>query len=197
MAHRILIQAIPRSMVIAGALVLITALPARTDIYKYIDENGVLHFTNVPTRSGFRLYIHERPSKKLRQRSSNRYDSLIRQAADRYGLSFSLLKALIKVESDFNPRAVSKAGALGLMQIMPENLKEFRIDNPFDPWENIRGGAWYLNQLLDRFEGRLPLALAAYNAGPNLVARYQKSPPIRETQDYVEKVMKYYYVFQD
>lgn len=197
MAPRILTQRIFRFIVIAGVLAILAAVPARADIYKYIDKNGVLHFTNVPTQSGYRLCIHERPSKKLRQRSSRRYDHLIRQAADRYGLSFSLLKALIKVESDFNPRAVSRAGALGLMQIMPENLKDFRIDNPFDPWENIRGGAWYLNKLLDRFEGRLPLALAAYNAGPNLVARDQRIPPIRETQRYVEKVMKYYYVFRD
>ena len=141
MAHRILIQNTTRSVGIAACLGILATVPARADIYKYIDENGVLHFTNVPTRSGFWLYIHERPSKRLRHRSSSRFDPLIRQAADRYGLSFSLPKALIKVESDFNPRAVSRAGALGLMQIVPENLKEFRIDNPFDPWENIRGGA--------------------------------------------------------
>lgn len=183
--------------VFTGVLVISGSIPVQADIYKYIDENGVLHFTNVPTQSGYRLYVRERPSKKRRKRASNRYDHLIQLAADRYGLSFPLLKALIKVESDFNPKAVSRAGAIGLMQIMPENLKEFRVGNPFDPWENIRGGAWYLNQLLDRFEGRVPLALAAYNAGPNLVARYQKIPPIKETQRYVEKVMKYYYVFRE
>ena len=186
----------PLFWVIAGVLVLSAPIPVQADIYKYIDENGVLHFTNVPTESGYRLYIRERPSKRLRKRSTNRYDRLIQQAADRYGLSFPLLKALIKVESDFNPKAVSKAGALGLMQIMPANLREFRVENPFDPWENIRGGAWYLNQLIDRFEGRVPLALAAYNAGPNLVARHQEIPPIKETQRYVEKAMKYYYVYK-
>ena len=106
-----------------------------------------------------------------------------------------MIKALIKVESDFNTRAVSRSGALGLMQIMPENVKAFRIFDPFDPRDNIIGGARYLKTLLDRFEGKLPLALAAYNAGPKVVERYRNIPPIKETEDYVKKVMKYYYLY--
>jgi len=103
-----------------------------------------------------------------------------------------LLKALIKIESDFNPLAISHAGAKGLMQIMPENIKALNIKDPFDPWENIMGGARYLKQLLKRFNGELHLALAAYNAGPNAVESYQRIPPFKETEDFVKKVLEYY-----
>ena len=162
------------------------------DIYMYIDSNGVLHFTNTPTSSQYRLYIKERPKKADKNKA---YDHIIREASDQFGLSFPLIKALIKVESDFDSRAVSRSGALGLMQIMPENVKAFQIRDPFDPWDNILGGTRYLKILLDRFEGKLPLALAAYNAGPTVVDRYKKIPPIKETEDYVQKVMKYYYLY--
>jgi soluble lytic murein transglycosylase len=99
---------------------------------------------------------------------------------------------LIKAESDFNPRAVSSAGAQGLMQLMPENIKSLNIKNPFDPRENIMGGAQYLKQLITRFGGKLPLALAAYNAGPGVVEQYQRVPPFRETENFVQQVMKFY-----
>ena len=104
------------------------------------------------------------------------------------GLSFHLLKALIRVESNFDSQAVSKAGAMGLMQIMPENIKALKIRDPFDPRDNILGGALYLKTLIERFEGKLPLALAAYNAGPSVVDKYQAIPPIKETEEYVHKV---------
>jgi soluble lytic murein transglycosylase len=164
------------------------------DIYMYIDSNGVLHFTNAPTSSQYRLYIKERP--KVVE-SSAAYDSLIGEASQLLGLSFPLLKALIKVESNFDSKAVSKSGAVGLMQIMPENIKALNIRDPFNPRDNIMGGAVYLKEMIKRFDGRLPLALAAYNAGPSLVDRHNAIPPIKETKEYVKKVMKYFYLYKN
>jgi soluble lytic murein transglycosylase-like protein len=164
------------------------------DIYMYIDSNGVLHFTNAPTSSQYRLYIKERPKEV---ESSAAYDSLIGEASQLLGLSFPLLKALIKVESNFDSKAVSKSGAVGLMQIMPENIKALNIRDPFNPRDNIMGGAVYLKEMIKRFDGRLPLALAAYNAGPSLVDRHNAIPPIKETKEYVKKVMKYFYLYKN
>ncbi|MFH1974767.1 MAG: lytic transglycosylase domain-containing protein [Pseudomonadota bacterium] len=172
------------------------------DIYKYIDENGVIHFTNVPTDSSYQysLFIKEmtqKPTLTLSRYSSNVFDEMITEASQKHGVSFPLLKAVIKVESDFNPRAVSRAGALGLMQIMPANAKAFRMRDPFDPRENILTGTKYFRGLLERFNGKLHLALAAYNAGPTVVDRYNRVPPIKETEDYVERVMKYFQLFKN
>jgi soluble lytic murein transglycosylase-like protein len=163
------------------------------DIYVYVDNNGVLHFTNVPTASrNYRVYLKERPKKALIPSLTDQYDHVITEASKKHGISFSLLKALIKTESDFNPWAVSSAGARGLMQLMPENIKTLKIKNPFDPRENIMGGARYLKQLINRFGGKLPLALAAYNAGPGVVEQYRRVPPFKETENFVQEVMKYY-----
>ena len=128
----------------------------------------------------------------MKSYTPDRYDHLITVASEKHGIAFPLLKALIKIESDFNPWAVSPAGAKGLMQIMPENIKILQIKDPFDPWENIMGGSRYLKELLRRFDGELSLALAAYNAGPNVVERYQNIPPFQETEDFVKKVMEHF-----
>jgi soluble lytic murein transglycosylase len=165
------------------------------DIYKYIDSNGVLHFTNIPISSGYQLYIKEKPTKET-DISDDMFDHYISEASRRHGLDFFLLKAMIKVESDFDPRAVSEKGAKGLMQIMPFNFDHLHIVDPFDPKENIMGGAKYMKQLLIQYKGRLPLALAAYNAGPNVVDQYKRIPPYRETENYVRKVMKQYNVLK-
>jgi soluble lytic murein transglycosylase-like protein len=170
--------------------------PAVADIYLYVDSQGVLHFTNTPTSDKYKVYMQEpirRPQVLFTARS---YDDVISEAARRNGLSASLLKALIHVESYFNPRAVSKKGAMGLMQIMPENLTLLNIEDPFDPWENVMGGAAYLKAMLERFSGQLPLALAAYNAGPGAVEKYNDIPPFPETRDYVRKVMKYFNLYK-
>lgn len=183
--------------ILCSALIVVaTAVPLYADIYIFIDSKGVLHFTNVPTSSNYKIFIREKPARSLNSNITDRYDDLITEASKKHGVSFSLLKALIKTESDFNPRAISSAGAKGLMQIMPENIRALNIKDPFDPLENIMGGARYLKQLITRFDGKLPMALAAYNAGPNIVDRYKRIPPFKETEDFVEKVMKYYSIFK-
>lgn len=166
------------------------------EIYVYIDGEGVMHFTNTPTSSNYKLYMHETPQRPRTLQNIKSYDDVIEMAAKEYSLAFSLLKAVIHVESRFNPRAISKKGAMGLMQIMPENLGPLQISNPFDPWENVMGGARYLRAMLDRFDGQLPMALAAYNAGPTAVEKYQDIPPYPETQNYVDKVIRLFHIYR-
>lgn len=177
-------------LVVLGSVVLVLPSLVPAHIYKYVDADGVVHFTNTPTTERFVLYMREktqggRPAPRV-------YDPIIKQAGSVYGVETALIKAVIKAESDFNPRAVSKKGARGLMQIMPENDRSLNISNPFDPSQNIMGGTRYLSRLLTRYNRKLPLALAAYNAGPTAVDRYKRIPPFKETQNYVEKVMALY-----
>ena len=117
------------------------------------------------------------------------YDDLIREHATHYDVNPGLVRAVVQVESNFNPYAVSPKGAQGLMQLMPATAKQFGVTKPFDPSENIRGGTAYLRQLLDRYGNDKRLALAAYNAGPGAVDKYGETvPPYRETRDYVARV---------
>ncbi len=164
---------------------------AGADIYMFIDSEGVVHFTNVPTSTNYKLYIREKPEKRS-LRSTQKYDAVIKKAQQRYGVDFFLIKAVIKVESGFNPSAVSKKGAKGLMQIMPANFSALSVSDPFDPSQNIMGGTLYLQRLFKRYANQLPLVLAAYNAGPDAVDKYNRVPPYKETQNYVKKVMKIY-----
>ena len=177
---------------------IVLSSPVQADIFRYIDENGVMHYTNAPTSSiqKYRLFLKERPVITWRY-STEKYDNLISDASERYGVSFPLLKAIIKAESDFDPLAVSKKGAAGLMQIMPQNFKPLGIKDPFDPWQNINAGARYFKQMFDRFNGKLSLSLAAYNAGPTAVDRYKTIPPYEETEEYVRRVLKYYYNYKN
>ncbi len=165
---------------------------AFADIYRYIDGSGVVHFTNVPTSTDYKIYIKEVPGKIRKGFGANKYDDIIEKAQKKYGVDFSLIKAVIKVESGFNEKAVSKKGAKGLMQIMPVNYKTLYVKDPFNPSQNIMGGTLYLQRLLKRYANKLPLVLAAYNAGPEAVDKYKMIPPYRETQNYVQKVMKTY-----
>lgn len=166
------------------------------DIYKYIDSNGVVHFTNTPTGSGYVFYLKEGGHKKKAGLGPSTYDAIIQKAQEKYGISSFLIKAVIQAESGFDPDAVSRKGAKGLMQIMPSNYKFLSISDPFDPSQNIMGGAKYLKRLLIRYDQQLPLALAAYNAGPTAVDRFRKIPPYKETQDYVRKVMELYSLYR-
>ena len=184
-----------KKYIIIGFYFFGTVLPVQSDIYMFIDSKGVLNFTNVPVSSNYQLFIKEIPKRKNGE-FSNRYDNLISSASKRYGVSFSLIKAMIKVESNFNPNAVSRSGAIGLMQIMPVNLKHLDISDPYNAWENVMGGANYFRQLLDRFNGKVPFALAAYNAGPSMVEKYKNIPPFPETKRYVKKVMKSYNILK-
>jgi len=187
-------------IVVLGTLfTLIAAVSSvHADIYMYIDDKGVMHFTNAPTSNEheYKVYIKERTSVSKKFYSTNKYDHYITDASEQTGVDSRLLKAMIKAESDFDPRAVSRKGAMGLMQIMPENFKMLDLKNPFDPWENIKAGARYFQQLNKRFNGKLALSLAAYNAGPTAVDRYKSIPPYQETEEYVRRVLRYYRTFK-
>ncbi|MGQ0811104.1 MAG: lytic transglycosylase domain-containing protein, partial [Nitrospiraceae bacterium] len=156
---------------------------------------GMVSATNVPSHSRYQqgrlgsVHLNSRASKK-------ELEQAIRWYAKQHRLSPALLRAVIKVESDFDPTAVSRTGALGLMQLMPRTAASLQVRDPFNPVDNIRGGAKHLRHLLDRFDGDLPLALAAYNAGEYRVKRYQQIPPIEETRFYVQKVLGYLRAFQ-
>jgi soluble lytic murein transglycosylase-like protein len=166
-----------------------------------VDENGVIHFTNCPRDPKFKLYIREskedvgndnHSSSFSYIKDSNQYDSLISELSKKYQVDFALIKAMIRAESGFNPFAVSRKGAKGLMQLMPETALRMNVSNSFNPRENIEGGVRYFKYLLSLFNDDLRLSLAAYNAGENVVGELRSIPPYRETVDYVKRVLSYY-----
>lgn len=159
------------------------------EIYQYVGPGGVVHFSNVPTDRRFRP-VEQRASAPQSVRA---LESTIRSAAREAQVDPALVKAVIKIESDFDANAVSWAGAMGLMQLMPATAAMHGVADPFDPGENIRAGARHLAYLLGRFGGSLPLTLAAYHAGATTVERHDfKIPPIDETRKYVTKVLEAY-----
>ncbi len=171
------------------------AVDVRAGIYKYVDEEGVLHFTNVP-KHGSSEWVMRESGKGARVSSAFenqvRYDYIIRKISRRYDMDAALVKAVIEAESDFDSDAYSKAGAMGLMQLMPETAKGLGVKDSYDPSENIEGGVRHLKYLLNRFKRNVPLALAAYNAGAANVERYGKIPPFKETESFVARVLKYH-----
>lgn len=173
---------------------------AGEDIYSFIDAAGQVHLSNYQVDRRYRLVIrHSRfPGARRAQAAADgadrgRFDKVIRKAARQAGINAALLHAVIKVESGYDPRAVSTRGAAGLMQLMPATARRYHVSNVFDPAENVRGGAEYLAALLRAFNNDLRLALAAYNAGESAVVRNGwRVPPYRETADFVPKVVEAY-----
>ena len=175
---------------------------ARADIYSFTNANGVAHFSNVPSDSRYQLLVatpsdETAPAQKGAAINwlarSAQYDGVIRGAAKDATIQAALVRAVIVVESGFNPRAISKKGAIGLMQLQPATAKRYGVKDIYDPEQNVRAGAHYLSDLLARFDSNLELALAAYNAGEEAVERYgRRVPPFRETLAYVPSVMKVY-----
>jgi hypothetical protein len=166
--------------------------PCDADIYKYVDENGVVHFTNVPTHGKFKLILKEKRTQFNLGPNFEKYDEVIWRASEKYGVEYALVKAVIKAESNFDPMAVSRVGAKGLMQLMPATATMLQVNDSFHPGENIEGGVRYLRYLLNVYRGDLRLALAAYNAGEKAVYRYKGIPPYQETRVYVQRVLRYF-----
>ncbi len=181
-----------------GALVA-TICPSsgQADIYRSVGPDGVVSFTN--TRApGAKLYQKTRSAPQVflpadtSPERYTRYDNWIREAATLYQIPEALIRAVIRVESDFDPRAVSPANARGLMQMIPATAERMLVTDVFDPRQNIFGGVRYLRVLANTFNGDLALTVAAYNAGEGAVIRHGGIPPYPETQDYVVKVVGYY-----
>jgi len=174
---------------------LLTAVPARAQIYTWHDANGHMVISDRPRDGMARVFSVPKAEDPVRAtrfvapEKSALYDPLIREHAENFGVRTDLVRAVVQVESGYNAYARSPKGALGLMQLMPATIQQFGVRNPFNPMENIRAGVSYLRQLLDRYSNDEALALAAYNAGPGAVDRHGVAiPPYKETRDYVSKI---------
>ena len=204
-----------RSVALLAALVgLVPATAGASGVFKYVDADGTVHFTDAPTDRRFReirvptsrVRLNYYPSpKSLRALArtplaspapAEEYDAIIGDIAQLHGVPAALVKAVIRAESRFDARAVSSKGAQGLMQLMPGTADMMGVEDPFEPRDNVGGGVRYLRQLLDRF-GDPVWAVAAYNAGPEAVDRHGGIPPYPETREYVRRVMSYYRDYGD
>ncbi len=177
------------------------------DIYKRVDENGVITYTNIPG-GGAKVFLKipkqrrhaaavRPPTAAQAAGNSTRFDPIIRQAAALYQIPEALVRAVIKVESNFNPAALSPANACGLMQLIPGTAERMMVTDIYDPQQNIFGGVRYLRVLANLFSGDLELTVAAYNAGENAVIRYGGIPPYEETQNYVKRVLAFYRIYRE
>lgn len=186
-----------RSLLILSVVVC-TASPAAAQIYSWRDADGKLVLSDKPRPDKGQQTTYEthnasavraNVSQVVRDKSAP-FDASINAHSERMGVAADLVRAVIQVESAFNPTAVSNKGAMGLMQLMPATARDLGVSNPFDPDQNIRGGVTYLKQLLDRYDNKVELALAAYNAGVGNVEKYDGVPPFKETKNYVNKITK-------
>lgn len=196
------------------AIALALALPARAsraELYSWVDDEGVIHLTNIAEKvpADFKAvegddaegYGGQKPLVTILPGGEERvfypvdvkrYDDLIREAAEHYRLPFAFIKAVAKVESNFNPRAISSKEAKGIMQLIDSTASDMSVTDPYDPRQNIFGGARYLRILANMFDGNMALTAAAYNAGPDRVKRTKSIPNIAETQKYVRRVLTMY-----
>lgn len=186
---------------IGAAALLCTASPVAAQIYSWRDADGKLVLSDRPRadigkqQPAATYAVHGASTVRATTQihsslKSAPYESAISEHSQRMGVAADLVRAVIQVESAFNPKAVSTKGAMGLMQLMPATARDLGVHDPFDPFENIRGGVTYLKQLLERFDHKVELALAAYNAGMGNVEKYGDVPPFKETQNYVSKITK-------
>jgi soluble lytic murein transglycosylase-like protein len=170
-------------------------------LFTYIDDRGVTHFSDVPHDARYKPLSQTprglalSPDRRSQAPVQHTFDSLIAYTARSYGVDPALVKAVVAAESNFQVDAVSRAGAQGLMQLMPATAQTLGVRAPMEPVENIEGGVRYLREMLDRY-GDVTRALAAYNAGPTAVDRYQGVPPYPETKAYVKRVLNYYRGYQ-
>lgn len=182
---------------------------AGANVYAYTADDGTVNLSNVPSDDRYRVLILDQKenvvatslvdSRKppLTRTNKVQYNQIVEEIARVYELDGALLHAVITAESNYNPKAVSRKGAIGLMQLMPETAKRYGVADSFDAVQNLNGGAKYLRDLLKLFNSDVSLALAAYNAGENAVVKYgNRIPPIRETKDYVPKVLGFYRKYQ-
>jgi hypothetical protein len=209
------LEPMARRLALALGAMLLVLRPAMADIYTWVDDDGVVHFTNIKPRKGhgWKKVMVEAPdagSKASADRGSDvvpahdanperftRFDAFISEAADLYRIPVPLIRAVIKTESDYDPRVVSSAGARGLMQLMPAVSQDMRVTNVYDPRENILGGTRLLRVLANRFEGDLVLTIAAYHAGSGAVTKYgNQVPPYTRTRQYLKMVLDRYYEYK-
>ena len=173
---------------------------AAVEIYKYVDSNGQVYLTDRPPHDGYRLI--QKAGKKLRmpridlrnkEANRKRFAGKIAEVASRYEVPEALIQAVVEIESAYDPDAISRTGAVGLMQLMPATARRYGVANRRNPSANLAGGTRYLKDLLERFDSNLDLAIAGYNAGENAVEKFgNRIPPFDETQNYVRKVLQLY-----
>lgn len=205
-----------RLRILTGISLLFSFLAAATsadaDIYTYTDKDGVVHFTNSKPgkkqKKKYKLYLKTPQKRKARPgvvpipardtdpARYSRYDASILQAVKTHSIPEAFVRAVIRVESDYDPRVVSVAGAQGLMQLMPATAKRMGCKDPFDPHQNIMGGTRYLRHLANMFGGDMVLTIAGYHAGEGAVLKYNGVPPYSSTKSYIRKVLKFYYHFK-